>query len=66
MRLKDLGDIINEGKLDISSLKLDGPAIILVTQDKVRISMLPDHGETKVITHQGKVKRVKWDEGEEF
>jgi hypothetical protein len=27
---------------------------------------LPQHGETKIITHQGKVKRVKFDEGEEF
>jgi hypothetical protein len=27
---------------------------------------LPDYGETKIVTHQGKVKRVKFDEGEDF
>ncbi|MCP3032632.1 XtrA/YqaO family protein [Halobacillus sp. A1] len=34
--------------------------------EKAKITNIPDHGETKVITHQGKVKRVKFDEGEEF
>ncbi|WP_367591793.1 XtrA/YqaO family protein [Heyndrickxia shackletonii] len=27
---------------------------------------IPEYGETKIITHQGKINRVKWDEGEEF
>ena len=29
-------------------------------------SKLQKFAETKIITHQGQVKRVKWDEGEEF
>ncbi|WP_435874422.1 XtrA/YqaO family protein [Priestia megaterium] len=33
---------------------------------KARLTELPHDGETKVITHQGKVKRVKFNEGEEF
>jgi len=27
---------------------------------------LPAQAETWIITHQGKVKRVKWEEGEDF
>ncbi|MGN4124872.1 XtrA/YqaO family protein [Lysinibacillus sphaericus] len=30
------------------------------------VAELPDRTETKIIMHQGQVKRVKWDEGEEF
>ncbi|WP_326288717.1 XtrA/YqaO family protein [Bacillus glycinifermentans] len=26
-----------------------------------KITKLPSHGETKIITHQGKVKRAKFD-----
>ncbi|NRG35209.1 hypothetical protein HRF63_25465 [Bacillus circulans] len=33
---------------------------------RAKLTQLPEHGETKIITQQGKVKRVKFDEGEEF
>ncbi|MBX0358937.1 XtrA/YqaO family protein [Halobacillus sp. Nhm2S1] len=39
---------------------------VLYFVGKTKITTLPDHGETKVITHQGKVKRIRYDEGEEF
>ncbi|WP_208379668.1 XtrA/YqaO family protein [Alkalibacillus almallahensis] len=44
----------------------DEPFCIVYSDGKAKITKLPTHGETKVITHQGKVKRVKFDEGEEF
>ncbi|PKR79201.1 hypothetical protein CEY16_05510 [Halalkalibacillus sediminis] len=44
----------------------DSPFCIVYCNGKAKITPLPDHGETRVITHQGKVKRVKYDEGEEF
>lgn len=42
------------------------PFCVVYSNGKAKITTLPTHGETKVITHQGKVKRVKFDEGEEF
>lgn len=39
---------------------------IVVCNEQAKLTELPHHGETKIITHQGKVKRVKFDEGEEF
>ncbi|WP_018391820.1 XtrA/YqaO family protein [Bacillus sp. 37MA] len=50
-------------KLDI--MELNNKAVV-ICDGKVKIADLPQHGETKIITHQGKVKRVKWDQGEEF
>ncbi|WP_421803540.1 XtrA/YqaO family protein [Halobacillus salinus] len=42
------------------------PFCVVYCECKGKITSLPNHGETKVITHQGKVKRVKFDEGEDF
>lgn len=39
---------------------------MVVCDGKAKLTKLPPHGETKIVTHQGKIKRVKWDEGEEF
>ncbi|WP_342768756.1 XtrA/YqaO family protein [Sinobaca qinghaiensis] len=33
---------------------------------KAKLKELPKHGETKVITHQWKVKRIRYEEGEDF
>lgn len=42
------------------------PFCVVYCDGKAKITSLPSHGETKVITHQGRVKRVKFDEGEDF
>ncbi|WP_179124071.1 XtrA/YqaO family protein [Marinococcus halophilus] len=54
------------GKLNFDILSSEEPFVLVVSQGRVRCAPLPEHGETKIVTHQGKVKRVKWDEGEEF
>jgi hypothetical protein len=50
--------------MDIMEQK--GRFAVVVCSGKARMTELPSHGETKIITHQGIVKRVKFDEGEEF
>ncbi|MFD2924192.1 XtrA/YqaO family protein [Halobacillus naozhouensis] len=68
MRLNEANVNIDNGKLSIETDLLGGnsPFCVVYCGGKAKITTLPDHGETKVITHQGKVKRVKFDEGEEF
>nr|WP_185819986.1 XtrA/YqaO family protein [Salibacterium salarium] len=39
---------------------------IVVCNGKAKLTELPDHGEAKIVMYQGKVKRVRLDEGEEF
>ncbi|WP_054634832.1 XtrA/YqaO family protein [Thalassobacillus sp. C254] len=54
------------GKLEIDIMEKNTSFAIVVCNGQAKLTPLPDHGETKIITHQGKVKRVKYDEGEEF
>ncbi|MBC5637856.1 XtrA/YqaO family protein [Ornithinibacillus sp. BX22] len=64
MRLKDIP--IKRGVLTMDISESQSPFVVVYSQGKARITYLPEHGETKVVTHQGKVKRIKFDEGEEF
>ncbi|MRG86988.1 XtrA/YqaO family protein [Salinibacillus xinjiangensis] len=65
MRLEDVNVNIVSKKMEIE-IKGNQPFCVVYCNGKARKTYLPVHGETKVITHQGKVKRVKFDEGEEF
>ncbi len=53
-------------RLELDIMEQKGSFAIVVCDGKARLTQLPEHGETKIITHQGKVKRVKFDEGEDF
>lgn len=64
MRLKEIKPT-SDMRLDIDIIDMNN-TVIVVSDGKIKFARLPDHGETKVITHQGKVKRFRWDEGEEF
>ncbi|KYG31932.1 XtrA/YqaO family protein [Alkalihalobacillus trypoxylicola] len=66
MRLKNVEINHQYGEMDLGLMELDSPCVIVISDGKARLAKLPDHGETRVVTHQGKVKRVKFDEGEEF
>ncbi|MBO0962359.1 XtrA/YqaO family protein [Neobacillus sp. MM2021_6] len=66
MRLKEIEINPSTMKLEIDIMEQKGSFAIVVCNGKARFTNLPDHGETRIITHQGKVKRVKFDEGEDF
>ncbi|WP_318837550.1 XtrA/YqaO family protein [Psychrobacillus glaciei] len=40
--------------------------VIVICDRKVKLRELPPHREYKMVTHQGKVKRMGREEGEEF
>ena len=65
MRMKKL-EISNEGLLKVDIMELPENCVIVVSKGQAKVSELPEHAETKIITHQGKVKRLRWDEGEDF
>jgi Phage-like element PBSX protein XtrA len=66
MRLNEVEVNPSTQKLEIDIMANPKAFMIVVCDGKARMTDLPVHGETKVVTHQGKVKRVKWDEGEDF
>ncbi|MFJ8246932.1 XtrA/YqaO family protein [Peribacillus asahii] len=66
MRLQNIDIDPSAMLLQIDIMKQKGSFAIVVCDGKARLTQLPEHGETKIITHQGKIKRVKFDEGEDF
>ncbi|MGE8207830.1 XtrA/YqaO family protein [Heyndrickxia sp. NPDC080065] len=66
MRLKDIEINLSTKRLEVDIMELEGIFAIVVCDGKAKVTPLPEHGETKIVTHQGKIKHVKWDEGEEF
>jgi len=63
--MKELSKTI-DGILRIDTMELPENCVIILSQGKAKVAELPAFAETKIVTHQGQVKRVKWDEGEEF
>lgn len=65
MRMKELNVTI-DGILRVDTMELPENCVIILSHRKAKVTELPAFAETKIVTHQGQVKRVKWDEGEEF
>ncbi len=63
--MKELNMTI-DGILRVDTMELPENCVIILSQGKAKVAELPAFAETKIVTHQGQVKRVKWDEGEEF
>lgn len=54
-----------ESLLTIDVCKFE-KCVVIIDEGKVKLVHLHKHGEVRIITHQGKVKRVKFEEGEHF
>ena len=65
MRMQEL-KINVDSKLALDIMELPYKCVIILSRGKAKFVELPSFGKTKIVTHQGQVKRVKWDEGEEF
>lgn len=65
MRMEQV-KISETGELKLDIMKLPKSCLLIISEGKVKIGMLPPHAETRIKTHDGKVKRVNFDEGEEF
>ncbi|WP_337982362.1 XtrA/YqaO family protein [Lysinibacillus sp. C5.1] len=65
MRMRNL-EISRNGMLKIDTIELPSSCVIILSDGVAKLTELPAHAEIRIITHQGKVKRVRWDEGEEF
>ncbi|WP_203362427.1 XtrA/YqaO family protein [Bacillus sp. REN10] len=65
MRLTEI-EIDSGTKRLIDVLEVPNNCVVVIGDGKAKIRELPEHGEYKIIMHQGKVKRLKKEEGEEF
>lgn len=65
MRMQEI-EIDSNGELKLDIMELPKSCVVIISEGRAKLTELPVFAETKIITHAGKVKRVKWDEGEEF
>ena len=47
-------------------MELPMNCVVVISEGKVKLRELPEHCEYKIVTHQGKVRRMRREEGEEF
>lgn len=65
MKLPDI-QIDCEGMLNIDIMELPINCVVVISEGKAKVRELPEHGEYKIVTYQGKVKRMRREEGEDF
>ncbi|WP_301108407.1 XtrA/YqaO family protein [Sporosarcina sp.] len=58
--------INDQGMLNIDIMELPINCVVVISEGKAKVRELPEHGEYKILTHQGKVRRMRREEGEEF
>jgi len=59
-------EVDSKGDINLNTKEIPNPCIIVISKDKAKMIELPSFAETTIKTHQGKVVRVKWNEGEDF
>ncbi len=65
MRLREV-TLDSSNNLKLNMMELPKVCVIVISDGKAKISELPAFAETNIVTHAGKVKRIRWNEGEEF
>lgn len=65
MRLQNVS-ISETGILKLDIMELPKNCVLVISEGKARIAELHPHAETKIITNSGKVKRIRFEEGEDF
>ncbi|EMK2594074.1 hypothetical protein V8U20_000997 [Bacillus cereus] len=66
--MKEIDIKISPGirELEIDTLDINNDYVVIISNGKAKVRELPTYGEYRIITHQGKVKRMRREEGEEF
>lgn len=65
MRMKEV-KISETGILKLDIMELPKNCVLVISDGKAKVAELPVHAETSIVTYKGKVKRVNFDEGEDF
>lgn len=65
MKAQDI-DIKDTNILEINTTDIPSSCVIVISCGKAKVRELPPFGEYKIVTHQGMVKRMRREEGEDF
>lgn len=65
MSIQDI-DFNREKVLEFDTMEIPSSCVIVISDGVAKLRELPPFGEYRIVTHQGKVKRMRREEGEEF
>ena len=65
MRMEPV-EISETGELKLDIMELPINCVLVISEGKAKMAALPSHANTSIVTYKGKVKRVNFDEGEDF
>lgn len=65
MNIQDI-EVTSNNRLEFDMMDIPSSCVIVICDGKAKLRELPPFGEYKIVTHQGKVKRMRREEGEEF
>ncbi|RKD20976.1 hypothetical protein BEP19_14935 [Ammoniphilus oxalaticus] len=65
MRSLDI-EVNDRNRLEFDIMDIPSSCVIVICDGKAKLRELPPFGEYRILTHQGKVKRMRREEGEEF
>lgn len=63
---KDLDIDVENMCLNIDIMEIPTSCVVVICDGKAKLRELPTHGEYRIVTHQGKVKRMRRETGEDF
>ena len=52
--------------IELGIMELPVNCVVVISEGKAKVRELPEHGEYRIVTHAGKIKRMRREEGEEF
>ncbi len=65
MNLQEV-NIKNKERIEFNITDIPSSCVIVISNGTAKLRELPAYGEYRIVTHQGKVKRMRREEGEEF
>jgi len=63
---KDISICRDAETLELGIMELPTNCVVVISEGKAKIRELTEFGEYRIVTHQGKIKRMRREEGEEF
>lgn len=63
---KDIMIGVDAEFLELGIMELPVNCVVVISDGKAKIRELPEHGEYRIVTHGGKIRRMRKEEGEEF
>jgi len=64
--MEDLNKNPSTMKLIVDIMEISTSCVIVICDGKAKLRELPTHGEYLIVTHQGKEKRMRTEQEEEF